>query len=168
MTYVYQGRIDDAEKQAAYFLTKVDPQQPVLRFVQAEIWFSEGKYDLAEQAGQALKQGAPEQPYGAVLLAKVYAAQGFPKRADEQMATVTRLVGPRGDSCYWLAQISALQGRVEEALAELCSSVEFGNENYPWFERDPTLAGLWHDAGFVELMKSVRARRALYDDRYTL
>jgi serine/threonine protein kinase/tetratricopeptide (TPR) repeat protein len=168
MTYVYQGRTDEAERQVAYYLTKVDPQQPVLRFVHGEVWFDEGRYDLAEQAGEALKQGAPEQPYGAVLLAKVYAAQGFAERADAEMATVTRLVGPRGDSCYWLAQIAALEGRVDAALDQLRCSVGFGNENLPWFERDPSLEILRRDARYVELMATVRARRAPYDARFVL
>jgi TolB-like protein/tetratricopeptide (TPR) repeat protein len=168
LTYVYLGQLEEAERQVGHFLTRVDPQHPVLRYVQGEVWFNQGRYDMAQQAGESMKATATEQPFGAVLLAKVYAIGGLSERADEEVARVTRLVGPRGDSFYWQAQINALQGRVDEALTELRSSVEMGNENYPWFERDPTLENLRGDPRFVELMADLRARWLAYEQRYVL
>jgi eukaryotic-like serine/threonine-protein kinase len=168
MTYVCLGQLDEAERRVAHFLTRVDPQHPVMRYVQGDVWFYRGEYEQARQIGELMKAAAPEQPFGAVLLSKVYAAQGDAERAGEEMARVTRLVGTRGDASYWKAQVDAMRGASDEALAELQTSVAMGNENFPWFERDHTLDALRVDPRFVALMDELRTRWLEYEQRYAL
>ena len=168
MTYVYLGRLDEAAAIVEDFLTKVDPQNLVLRFVRGDVLFYQGEYELAEQGAEAMKAAAPEQPFGAALLAKVHAARGLAERAAAEMAAVPQLVGPRGDSHYWEAQIAALSGDRDGAVEELRAAVGIGNENLPWFERDASLEALHGDPRFVELLEAVRERCRDYEQRFVL
>jgi TolB-like protein/Tfp pilus assembly protein PilF len=166
MAYAYSGNLDEAEKQTNHFLTKVDPQNPVLRFVQGDIWFYQGKYDQAQRIGELMKQAAPDLAFGAVLLAKVQSARGEWDRANQELGRATKFVGAQGDYFYWRAQICALQSKLDQALEYFQKSVQVGNENVPWFERDRTLDALRTDARFTELMNELRGRWLEYQRMY--
>jgi len=166
MTYAYLGRLDEAEKQANHFLTKIDPQNPVLRFVQGDIWFYQGKYDQAQRVGELMKQAAPDLAFGTVLLAKVYSAQGAWEKANQELGRATRFVGVQGDYFYWRTQICALQGKLDQALGYFQKSVQIGNENVPWFERDQTIDALRSDSRFAELINDLRERWMEYQRVY--
>ncbi len=166
MTAIYQGQLEEAERRVNHFLIKIDPQHPVLRFLQGEIMFYRGDLERARDLGERLKRGAPDVPFGAMLLAKVYASQGEAARADEELQSMTHYVGVQGDYLYWRAQIAALQGRIAEALEYFQQSVQLGNENVPWFERDPTLTSLRTEARFTEMMRALRERWMAYRQKY--
>jgi serine/threonine protein kinase/tetratricopeptide (TPR) repeat protein len=166
LTCVYLGQLEEAEKQIGYFLTKIDPQNPVLRFVQGDIWFYQGKYDQARQIGEMMKAAAPELTFGQVLLAKVYAALGQSDKAREEFGKVNRLVGPQGDYFYWRGQIHAMLGENALAIEQLLRSIRIGNENYIWYERDQTFDGLRSDPSFVQLMSDLRERWTEYQEKY--
>lgn len=168
MSHVYLGDLDTAMRQVEHFLTRIDPQNPVLRFVQADICFYQGNYDVAARVGEGMKAAAPDLPFGAVLLAKIYAAQGLADRADAELATVTRLVGTRGDSYYWMAQIRALQGRADQAIEQLKVAIEMGNENIPFVDRDRCLDAIRAEPAFEAAVAPARERCISYAQKFVL
>ncbi|MBI3949436.1 MAG: protein kinase [Acidobacteria bacterium] len=166
MTYGYLGHLDEAERLTNHFLTKINPQHPPLRFMQGDIWFHQGKYDQARRIGELMKQAAPDVAFGAVLLAKVYSVQRQADKANRELERVTRFGGVPGEYFYWRAQIYALQGKPDQALEYFQKSIQMGNENYLWFERDQTLDNLRADPQFIELMNGLHERWLEYQRVY--
>jgi hypothetical protein len=71
-----------------------------------------------------------------------------------------------GDQAYWLAGIYALLGEHEPALMWLKRTVELGDVNYPWFEKDKNLNSLRNHPEFKTIMADVRQRWQAYQDEF--
>jgi hypothetical protein len=71
-----------------------------------------------------------------------------------------------GDQAYWLAGIYALLGEHEPALMWLKRTVELGDVNYPWFEKDKNLNSLRGHPEFKTIMADVRQRWQAYKDEF--
>ncbi len=59
--------------------------------------------------------------------------------------------------CY-IASAKALMGKTDAAIAGLSRAEADGFPCYPWFERDPCLASLRNDPGFIQLIRELKAR----------
>jgi eukaryotic-like serine/threonine-protein kinase len=65
------------------------------------------------------------------------------------------------DVPYWLATAYALEGMDDEALEWLERAVDLGNENLPWFERNPAWERLRETPRFRAIMHRIEESRAL-------
>ncbi len=71
-----------------------------------------------------------------------------------------------GDAAYWLAGIHALLGDKPNALLWLKRTVELGDVNFPWFERDKNFESLRADPEYKAIMAGVRQRWQAYKDEF--
>ena len=69
--------------------------------------------------------------------------------------SVIRNASVDSDIAYAVASVHALAGDLDAAFEWLKRSVALGNENKPWFERDPNLAALRGDPRFEELIRRI-------------
>jgi len=94
------------------------------------------------------------------ILAICLSSQGQHTKANEQLTPKVRQVAEADyDISYWLASAYLLQGRQVEALRWLETAISLGNENYKWFESDPTWTDMHEDSRFLELMNRIKNQR---------
>jgi len=68
---------------------------------------------------------------------------------------VKRTASVDADIAYAVASAYALEGERDEAFEWLKRSVALGNENQPWFERDPIWAGIREDVRFAQMIRKI-------------
>ena len=91
-------------------------------------------------------------PYLALCLSK----QGRHEAALAELnEDVKRTASVDPDIAYAVASVYALEDEHDGAFKWLNRSVALGNENRPWFERDPNLAELREDERFGELIHKI-------------
>jgi len=66
------------------------------------------------------------------------------------------------DGAYWIGGIYALLGERQPALLWLKRTIELGDVNYPWFQRDKNYDSLRSDLEYQTIMASVRQRWEAY------
>ena len=71
-----------------------------------------------------------------------------------------------GDGAYWTAGIYALLGDRKSALEWLRRTIELGDVNYPWFERDTNFDRLRSDPEYQAIMAGVRQRWQGYQKEF--
>jgi len=71
-----------------------------------------------------------------------------------------------GDEAYWLGGVYALLGDRPQALDWLKRTVELGDVNYPWFERDKNYDSLRSDPEYQSIMAGARQRWEAYKKEF--
>ena len=71
-----------------------------------------------------------------------------------------------GDLAEWVGAIHALLGDRDEAIAWFRRTVQLGNHNYPWFQRDKNWDKLRSDPEFQQIMHEVEGNWNHYNDLY--
>jgi len=96
----------------------------------------------------------------------LYASQGQGQRIDPKILGFKRDGVIDGDGAYWISSIYCLLGEKNQALVWLRRSMELGNHNYPWFQRDKNFDKLRGDPEYQQMMDQIRQHyeryRALY------
>lgn len=137
----------------------IEPDHPMLKAFWAEILYYQGKYDEAAAIYEDVFEAAPTMRGLLPLLGWVYCARGERGRAQKLVNhDVVDGACADFDIAYWLSSLYALLGDREEALTWLERAVELGNENFPWFERDPNWDALRDDPAYVELLGRLKAQ----------
>jgi len=156
---LYGGKAPEAEQEMRQLIAKHPDLFKALAYFGCVLYY-EGKVDEAqpnlERAVELSRASGDDAP--PLLLAFLYASRhqrekidpGIFQRRPEQIVD--------GDSAYWTGGIYALLGDRQQALAWLKRTVELGNVNYPWFERDKNYEGLRADPEYQQIMEGVRQR----------
>ncbi len=135
----------------------VEPEHPMLRAFAAQILYFEGKLDESARVYEDVFEAVPTMRGLLPLLGIVYAARGEHERAQKLVShDVIDAACADFDIAYWIASLYALEGDRDEALTWLERAVELGNENFPWFERDPNWDRMRGDEAYQALMTRLR------------
>jgi serine/threonine-protein kinase len=138
----------------------LEPDHPMIKVFRARVLYYRGEIEPAMRILQQVLQRHPQMDGMRPILAICLSAQGQHTKANEQLTHKVRLVAEADyDISYWLASAYLLQGRQVEALRWLETAISLGNENYPWFERDPNWADMHQDPRFTALMAKIKEQR---------
>jgi serine/threonine protein kinase/tetratricopeptide (TPR) repeat protein len=154
--YMYRGEYDAAIAEIDTGRA-VEPDHPLLKAFLAEILYYQGKLDEAAAMFEDVFEAAPSMRGLMPMLGWVYHARGEKDRAMHLVDhDVVDAACADHDIAYWLASLYAIDGDRGEALTWLERAVELGNENFPWFERDPNWDLLRDDPAYQELLSRLR------------
>jgi serine/threonine-protein kinase len=135
----------------------VEPDHPLLKAFWAEILYYQGKLDEAAEIFEDVFEAVPSMRGLLPMLGWVYHARGERARA---MRLVDHEVVDGAcadhDIAYWLAPRKAREADKKGAHPGRERAVELGNENFPWFERDPNWAALRDDDEYHTLVERLR------------
>ena len=153
------GRLEEALAFAER-ARRLDPVSPAAQMNVAMIHYFARRYDKAIAESAATLDLAPDFAPARILLGRVYAAQGLPDRAVEELKRAKALMGPRPDVTTPHAYVLALAGRRREAHAMLDELRQIAKPREP----APIRLALIHiglgesDRAFEWLEKSFEAR----------
>src|SRR6266446_1396944 len=155
LIFLYQGKNEDAMRELDR-AASVEPNNPLLRSIRALTMFYRGETDAAADLLRDVLAQNPNlhgvRPYLALCLSK----QGRHEAALAELnEDVKRTASVDPDIAYAVASVYALEDEHNGAFKWLNRSVALGNENRPWFERDPNLAELREDERFGELIHKI-------------
>ncbi len=155
LIFLYQGKNEDAMQELDRAAT-IEPNNPLLRTFRALTLYYLGEF---EAAGKLLREVIAEHPnlHGVrPVLAMCLSAGGRHKEALAELTeAVKRNAAVDPDIAYAVASVYALEAELGEAFEWLGRAVALGNENKPFFERDPNLANLRSDPRFGELLARI-------------
>jgi serine/threonine-protein kinase len=153
--FTYQGLYDEALRQLED-VTAADRDHPLIKTFRAQVLFYRGEHvKAAEMLEQVLEQ-QPQLDGIRPIYATFLSALGFSDEAREQLTEeVKETANTDHDVSYWLASAYAMEGVRDEALKWLRRAIELGNENKPWFERDPNWDSLREDPEYQEIIGSI-------------
>jgi eukaryotic-like serine/threonine-protein kinase len=152
LIFLYQSKIDEALRELDR-AASVEPNNPLLKTIRALTLFYKQRLDEAEVLVEEVLDQHPNLHGMRPVLALCQAARGDYESARAQLTENVKrnaLVDP--DIAYAVASVHALGGNRDEAFEWLRRSVALGNENKPWFERDPNLATVRDDDRFRQLI----------------
>jgi tetratricopeptide (TPR) repeat protein len=163
----YQGRTQEAEQEMRQLLASHPDQFKVLTQL-GEFLYYEGKLDEAAQTlDRAVQLQAGSSDEGALFLAGiVHAARREPQKIDPRLLRYRPEQLTDGDYAYYLGGIYALLGNREQALVWLKRTVELGDVNYEWFQRDKNYDSLRGDPRYQAIMAGVKQRWEAYKKEF--
>ena len=158
---MYQGKFDEAMR-ALDLGAEAEPDHPFIRAFRGVVLYHRGDVPAAAAIMRELVATHPDITGLRAHLAQMLAIIG---EHDEARAL---LADPRlhevaladHDAPYWLATAYALEGMDDEAFEWFERAVSLGNENLPWFERNPAWERLRQDPRFLDLMQRIRESQA--------
>ncbi len=155
LIFLYQGRHEDAMRELDR-AASVEPNNPLLRSVRALTMFYREEINAAADLLRDVLAQNPNlhgvRPSLALCLSKQSNHEAAIAELNED---VKRTASVDADIAYAVASVYALEDKRDEALEWLQRSVALGNENRPWFERDPNWAELREDERFGELIHKI-------------
>jgi serine/threonine protein kinase/Flp pilus assembly protein TadD len=164
---LYTGRTQDAENEMRRALAAHPDHFKVTAYL-GYFLYHENRLAEAEpivtRAVELGKNSGDEAP--ALLAAFVYAARGERQKIDPKIFTYRPEAVIDGDMSYWLAGVYALLGEKDRSLLWLQRTIDVGNHNYPWFERDKTFDSLRGDPEYQRLMKVVESHWKQYQHAF--
>ena len=155
LIFLYQGRNEDAMRELDR-AASVEPNNPLLRSIRALTMFYRGETDAAADLLREVLAQNPNLHGVRPSLALCLSKQGNREAALAELnEDVKRTASVDADIAYAVASVYALEDKRDEAFEWLQRSVALGNENRPWFERDPNWAGMREDERFGELIHKI-------------
>ncbi|MFN8006459.1 MAG: tetratricopeptide repeat protein [Terriglobia bacterium] len=160
---LYLGKVKEAEEEMRRILANSPDQYKAMAYL-GEFLYYQGK--LAEAEPILLKAKELSGPKGddapLYFLGFLYASQGNRQKIDPKVLSPNREDVIDGDLAYWITSVYSLLGDRSQALSWLRRSMELGNHNYPWFQRDKNFEKLRSDPEYQQIMEQVRQ----YFERY--
>ncbi|WP_103932199.1 serine/threonine-protein kinase [Bryocella elongata] len=154
--YQYQNQLELAADEIEKGLT-LEPRQPLLRISRGYQQMREG--NLAKAVETLEKVIEDDQTLRIVFptIAMCYVQLGERKRALE-FITEDTLAAAEADSemGYRLATYFAVEGDESEALHWLRRAIYLGNENYPWFSKNPAWRGMAEHPDFQRILEDLK------------
>lgn len=136
---------------------RLEPNHPLVKFFFAIATFRKGDPATAAELMRTLFNSFPcsgFRPYLSMCLS----ALGEREAALHELAEETMIVGAvEPDVAYWIASAYLMAGETDLAFDWLERSIVLGNQNLPWFERNPVWESMFRDPRFNELMSGLRA-----------
>jgi eukaryotic-like serine/threonine-protein kinase len=163
----YQGRTPEAEQEMRQLLANHPDQFKALTQM-GEFLYCEGKLDEAAQTlDRAVQLQAGSSDEGALFLAAtVHAARREPQKINPKLLRYRPEQITDADYAYYLGGTYALLGNREQALVWLKRTVELGDVNYEWFQRDKNFDSLRGDAEYQAIMAGVKQRWQEYKKEF--
>jgi TolB-like protein/cytochrome c-type biogenesis protein CcmH/NrfG len=160
---LYAGRPTEAEAELRPLVAK-NPDQFKASACLGMVLYYEGKLDEAEpyldRAALLSRDSGDDGPR--VMAAFLYASRKQREKIDPRLLKYRTEQVIDGDEAYWLGGVYALLGDRQFALDWLKRTVELGDVNYPWFERDKNYNALRSDPEYQSIMTGVRQRWEAY------
>ncbi len=155
---LFQGRTQEAE---AEIRRAVQPgaDQHEIDSVLALVNYYQGNLDKAEAlANKVHGAGTLHERSVFTFAGVVHAARGNRQAIDPAILRLRpeEVINP--ELAYWLSGLYALLGEETKSLEWLRHSIERGNENYPWLERDKNFDKLRTNPEFQRLAGEMRSR----------
>jgi serine/threonine-protein kinase len=154
--YHYQNQIelagDELEKGLA-----LEPRHPLLRTSAGYQEMRLGHLDTAIEILEGVIRDDDSLRIAVPTLALCYVQAGARERAAALLKDDT-LAGAEADSemAYRLATYFAVEGDSSEALHWLRRAIYLGNENYPWFQKNPAWNNLRTNADFERILEDLK------------
>src|SRR5580698_6910698 len=154
--YHYQNQIelagDELEKGLA-----LEPRHPLLRTSAGYQQMRLGHLDAAIEILEGVIHDDESLRIAVPTLALCYVQNGARERAAALLKDDT-LAGAEADSemAYRLATYFAVEGDSSEALHWLRRAIYLGNENYPWFQKNPAWNNLRTNADFERILEDLK------------
>ena len=162
--FMYQQRYEEALAELDQGAA-LEPDHPMIQTWRARVLICRGEIDSATRILEQVLERQPAMDGMRAILAICLSAQGKHEEANKQLTERVKIAAAADhDIAYWLATAYLLQGRQVKALEWLQTAIELGNENYLWFESDPSWADLHSDPRFKDLMQRVRASLGKRED----
>ena len=164
---LYLGRKDEAERQMRELVAQNPGQFKALAYFGGILYY-QGKYDEAQPfLDQATLLGRDSDDDSARMMAGfLYASRNQRDKIDPRIFRYRPDQIVDGDGAYWTAGIYALLGDRKPALDWLRRTIELGDVNYPWFERDTNFDRLRSDPEYQAIMAGVRQRWQGYQKEF--
>ena len=164
---LYSGNADEAER-ALRPVVEQNPDHFKALAYYSMILYYQGRLDEAEKYVNAalLKQRDPGDQVPDLLAGFIYASRHQREKIDRKLFEARPDQVADGDSAYWTAGIYALLGDKARALEWLRRTVELGDVNYPWFQRDKNFDSLRSDPDYQAIMNQARQRWEAYRNEF--
>jgi len=158
---MYQGKFDEALRELDLG-AEMEPGHPFVRSFRGVVLYHRGDVRGAATLMREVIEEHPDVTGLRAHLAQMLAILGEHEEArailaDERLHEVALA---DHDVPYWLATGYALEGMDDEAFEWFERAVSLGNENLPWFERNPAWERLRQDPRFLDLMQRIRESQA--------
>ena len=153
--YQYQNQLELAEEELQKGLT-LEPRYPLLRTSLAYQRMRKGDLPQAIEILETVIRDDSSMRIAVPTLAMCYVQQGDRQRA-ASLITEESITAAEADSemTYRLATYFAVDGDESEALHWLRRAIYLGNENYPWFSRNPAWNRLRGHTDFERILKDL-------------
>jgi tetratricopeptide (TPR) repeat protein len=154
--YQYQNQLELAGDEIDKGLT-LEPRQPLLRISKGYQQMREGQLTRAIQTLEQVTHDDASLRIVFPTIAMCYVQLGDRKRAAEFILEET-LAAAEADSemAYRLATYFAVEGDASEALHWLRRAIYLGNENYPWFSKNPAWRGMTDNQDFQRILEDLK------------
>ena len=154
--YQYQNQLELAADEIQKGLT-LEPRQPLLRISQGYQLMREGLISKAVETLEAVTRDDTSLRIVFPTIAMCYVQLGDRRRAAE-FITEDTLAAAEADSemAYRLATYFAVEGDAQEALHWLRRAIYLGNENYPWFSKNPAWRGMAENPDFQRTLEDLK------------
>ena len=164
---LYIGRHDEAEREMRQILAKNPDQFKALAYFGCVLYY-EGKLDEAEAplARSVQLSGRSDDYSPSIMAAFLYSSRKQREKIDPRILQSDPARVVDGDEAYWTGGIYALLGDKQHALAWLKRTVELGDVNYPWFQRDKNYDNLRSDPEYKAIMAEVRQKWESYKSEF--
>ncbi|HEX4309352.1 MAG TPA: protein kinase [Acidobacteriaceae bacterium] len=154
--YQYQNQLELAEEELQKGLT-LEPKYPLLRTSLAYQRMRQGDLHQAIDQLESVIRDDSSMRIAVPTLAMCYVQMGDRRRAALLIAEET-IAAAEADSemAYRLATYFAVDGDESEALHWLRRAIYLGNENYPWFSKNPAWNRLREHADFERILEDLK------------
>jgi serine/threonine-protein kinase len=154
--YQYQNQLELAEEELQKGLT-LEPKYPLLRTSIAYQRMRQGDLHQAIEMLEDVIRDDSSMRIAVPTLAMCYVQIGNRDRAASLIAEET-IAAAEADSemAYRLATYFAVDGDESEALHWLRRAIYLGNENYPWFSKNPAWNRLREHADFERILEDLK------------
>ncbi len=154
--YQYQNQLELAEEELQKGLT-LEPKYPLLRTSLAYQRMRQGDLHQAIDMLESVIRDDTSMRIAVPTLAMCYVQMGDRQRAASLIAEDS-IAAAEADSemAYRLATYFAVDGDESEALHWLRRAIYLGNENYPWFSKNPAWNRLREHADFERILEDLK------------
>jgi serine/threonine protein kinase/tetratricopeptide (TPR) repeat protein len=154
--YQYQNQLELAGDEIEKGLT-LEPRQPLLRISKGYQQMRQGELTKAIETLEQVTRDDSTLRIVFPTIAMCYVQLGDRKRAAEFVLEET-LAAAEADCemAYRLATYFAVEGDSSEALHWLRRAIYLGNENYPWFSKNPAWRGIADNSDFQRILEDLK------------
>jgi serine/threonine-protein kinase len=154
--YHYQNQIELAGDELAKGLA-LEPRHPLLRTSAGYQEMRLGNLDAAIEILESVVREDSQMRIAVPTLAICYVQLGAWERGAALLKDET-LAAAEADSemAYRLATYFAVEGDSSEALHWLRRAIYLGNENYPWFQKNPAWNNLRTNGDFERILEDLK------------
>ena len=154
--YQYQNQLELASDEIEKGLT-LEPRQPLLRISKGYQQMRQGQLAQAIETLERVTRDDSTLRIVFPTIAMCYVQLGDRKRAAEFVLEET-LAAAEADCemAYRLATYFAVEGDSSEALHWLRRAIYLGNENYPWFSKNPAWRGMTENPDFQRILEDLK------------